>query len=143
MGFDKGVGDDEFLSTLRYHLPRIIEEQNPGRWVGPSCHSKPYPPFSPGISSPHTHFSSPPPWPPDIILYDAGVDPHESDSLGHLRLTDQGLRERDRYVITTAVTSGVPIACVIGGQSVSRGSTPVVDGPQLRAPRQRRPYLQW
>lgn len=27
---------------------------------------------------------------PDVILYDAGVDPHEKDQLGKLKLTDQG-----------------------------------------------------
>ena len=28
---------------------------------------------------------------PDLVLYDAGVDPHVKDELGKLRLTDQGL----------------------------------------------------
>jgi hypothetical protein len=28
--FGKGAGDEEFMSALRHHLPRIIEEQNPG-----------------------------------------------------------------------------------------------------------------
>ena len=27
---------------------------------------------------------------PDLILYDAGVDPHRNDALGKLSLTDQG-----------------------------------------------------
>lgn len=27
---------------------------------------------------------------PDLVLYDAGVDPHREDELGRLRLTDQG-----------------------------------------------------
>lgn len=27
---------------------------------------------------------------PDLVLYDAGVDPHWEDELGRLRLTDQG-----------------------------------------------------
>uniref|UniRef100_A0A3B4WUW2 Histone deacetylase 12 n=1 Tax=Seriola lalandi dorsalis TaxID=1841481 RepID=A0A3B4WUW2_SERLL len=30
---------------------------------------------------------------PDLVLYDAGVDPHWEDELGRLRLTDQGERE--------------------------------------------------
>ena len=29
---------------------------------------------------------------PDLILYDAGVDPHQDDALGKLCLTDQGKR---------------------------------------------------
>ena len=27
---------------------------------------------------------------PDLVIFDAGVDPHERDELGHLNLTDQG-----------------------------------------------------
>ena len=27
---------------------------------------------------------------PDLVLYDAGVDPHIKDELGHLNLSDQG-----------------------------------------------------
>uniref|UniRef100_A0A3Q2QKW7 Histone deacetylase 12 n=1 Tax=Fundulus heteroclitus TaxID=8078 RepID=A0A3Q2QKW7_FUNHE len=51
---------------------------------------------------------------PDLVLYDAGVDPHWEDELGRLRLTDQ-LYQRDLYVIKTVVSRGVPIATVIGG----------------------------
>ena len=29
---------------------------------------------------------------PDLVLYDAGVDPHASDSLGYLRMTDMGAK---------------------------------------------------
>ena len=32
---------------------------------------------------------------PDLVMYDAGVDPHKDDSLGKLALTDQGLLRRD------------------------------------------------
>ncbi|KAK5868883.1 hypothetical protein PBY51_009859 [Eleginops maclovinus] len=52
---------------------------------------------------------------PDLVLYDAGVDPHWEDELGRLRLTDQGLYQRDLYVMKTVVSRGVPIAAVIGG----------------------------
>ncbi|MEM8813111.1 MAG: histone deacetylase [Pseudomonadota bacterium] len=52
---------------------------------------------------------------PDIIFYNAGVDPHEDDRLGRLALSDVGLRDRDRLVIETAREAGIPIACVIGG----------------------------
>lgn len=32
---------------------------------------------------------------PDLVLYDAGVDPHQDDALGKLNLTDQGtVKER-------------------------------------------------
>ncbi|XP_042863367.1 uncharacterized protein SYNPCC7002_A1628-like [Penaeus japonicus] len=52
---------------------------------------------------------------PDVILYDAGVDPHERDELGKLKLTDQGLYNRDMFVLKTAICRGIPIITVIGG----------------------------
>ncbi|XP_037632238.1 uncharacterized protein SYNPCC7002_A1628 [Sebastes umbrosus] len=52
---------------------------------------------------------------PDLVLYDAGVDPHWEDELGRLRLTDQGLYQRDLYVMKTVVSRGIPVATVIGG----------------------------
>lgn len=52
---------------------------------------------------------------PDLVLYDAGVDPHEKDELGRLNLTDQGLFDRDIYVINTCYKQGIPVATVIGG----------------------------
>jgi acetoin utilization deacetylase AcuC-like enzyme len=52
---------------------------------------------------------------PDLVLYDAGVDPHKDDLLGKLALTDAGLYRRDRYVLATCLAAGVPVACVIGG----------------------------
>jgi acetoin utilization deacetylase AcuC-like enzyme len=52
---------------------------------------------------------------PDLVLYDAGVDPHISDRLGKLALTDRGLFCRDMQVLTTCVKAGYPVAYVIGG----------------------------
>jgi acetoin utilization deacetylase AcuC-like enzyme len=52
---------------------------------------------------------------PDLVLYDAGADPHHDDKLGRLALTDDGLFERDRYVIETCLEQHIPTACVIGG----------------------------
>ena len=52
---------------------------------------------------------------PDLVLYDAGVDTHMRDRLGKLALTNTGLYERDRSVLSTCVAAGYPVACVIGG----------------------------
>jgi acetoin utilization deacetylase AcuC-like enzyme len=52
---------------------------------------------------------------PDLVLYDAGVDPHRDDLLGKLALTNTGIYGRDRYVLDTCVRGGYPVACVIGG----------------------------
>jgi acetoin utilization deacetylase AcuC-like enzyme len=52
---------------------------------------------------------------PDLILYVAGADPYGEDQLGGLSLTFQGLMERDRLVIGTALRAGIPVACVLAG----------------------------
>lgn len=52
---------------------------------------------------------------PDLVFYNAGVDPHESDRLGLLSLTDDGLRERDRRVAEACVSRGIPVVGVLGG----------------------------
>ena len=51
---------------------------------------------------------------PDLIFYIAGVDPHESDRLGRLALTDAGLAARDAYVLETCLPAA-PVVGVIGG----------------------------
>uniref|UniRef100_UPI00349F1C42 histone deacetylase family protein n=1 Tax=Spiribacter onubensis TaxID=3122420 RepID=UPI00349F1C42 len=52
---------------------------------------------------------------PSLVIYDAGVDVHSADRLGHLCLSDSGLYRRDRFVIEAACRRGIPIAGVIGG----------------------------
>ena len=52
---------------------------------------------------------------PDIVFYNAGVDPHRDDRLGRLALTDWGLAERDKTVIGACRDRDIPVACVIGG----------------------------
>lgn len=52
---------------------------------------------------------------PDLVFYNAGVDPHSGDALGKLSLTDQGLWCREMQVISACQRGGYPLACVIGG----------------------------
>jgi acetoin utilization deacetylase AcuC-like enzyme len=52
---------------------------------------------------------------PDLVLYDAGVDPHGDDRLGKLALTDTGIFRREMQVLSTCVSMGYAIAAVIGG----------------------------
>ena len=52
---------------------------------------------------------------PDLVLYDAGVDVHEDDRLGRLKITTRGMRQRDQFVISECLDRGVAIATVIGG----------------------------
>ena len=50
----------------------------------------------------------------DVILYQAGADPHIDDPLGGWLTTGQ-LRERDRLVFQYAASLGVPIAWNLAG----------------------------
>jgi acetoin utilization deacetylase AcuC-like enzyme len=52
---------------------------------------------------------------PDLILYQAGVDPHAEDRLGRLAVTDNGLQARDEFVAAQARRHGIPLASTPGG----------------------------
>ena len=52
---------------------------------------------------------------PDLVFYNAGVDPHENDRLGRLSLSDQGLKDRDRRVFSFFRQRGIPVVSVLGG----------------------------
>jgi acetoin utilization deacetylase AcuC-like enzyme len=52
---------------------------------------------------------------PDIVFYNAGVDPHRDDRLGRLALSAAGIAARDRLVIAAVRTRSIPLAGVIGG----------------------------
>ena len=55
------------------------------------------------------------PFRPDLVFYNAGVDPFEADRLGRLALTMQGLRARDALVLAWARSRAIPLAGVLGG----------------------------
>lgn len=52
---------------------------------------------------------------PDMLLYQAGVDPHAEDRLGRLSLSDGGLEKRDRMVVRKARNRAIPVASTLGG----------------------------
>lgn len=52
---------------------------------------------------------------PELVLYNAGVDPHRDDRLGRLALSDTGLLLRDRMVLEACLRRGIAVATVIGG----------------------------
>ena len=52
---------------------------------------------------------------PECVFYLAGADPYEDDQLGGLRLTKDGLRQRDRAVIQAVRAAGVPLVIVLAG----------------------------
>ena len=52
---------------------------------------------------------------PQLVLFNAGVDPHRDDRLGRLNLSDDGLLMRDRLVLDACLRRTIPVATVIGG----------------------------
>lgn len=52
---------------------------------------------------------------PNIILYQAGVDPFEGDRLGRLKLTTQGLAQREDLIARLAMARRLPLASTLGG----------------------------
>jgi len=52
---------------------------------------------------------------PECVFYLAGADPYEDDQLGGLRLTKDGLRRRDRAVVSAVRDAGVPLVIVLAG----------------------------
>jgi acetoin utilization deacetylase AcuC-like enzyme len=52
---------------------------------------------------------------PQCVFYLAGADPYENDQLGGLRLTKDGLRQRDRMVVTAVRSAGIPLVVTLAG----------------------------
>ena len=52
---------------------------------------------------------------PDFVLYNAAVDVHCNDKLGLLRMTSEGIFERDKVVLSHFKKKQIPIATTIGG----------------------------
>ena len=52
---------------------------------------------------------------PDLVFMVAGADPYREDRLGGLGLSIDGLRQRDRLVISACAERGLPAVGVLGG----------------------------
>ena len=51
----------------------------------------------------------------DFVFYIAGVDIHFNDRLGKLKISDEGVRQRDEIVIDNFSSKKIPICGVLGG----------------------------
>ena len=51
----------------------------------------------------------------DFVFYIAGVDIHFNDRLGKLKISDEGVRERDEVVTENFFSQGIPLCGVLGG----------------------------
>jgi acetoin utilization deacetylase AcuC-like enzyme len=54
-------------------------------------------------------------WKPDLVIYQAGADPHIDDPYGSLGMTTNQMRERDRYVFRALQERGIPVMFVLAG----------------------------
>ncbi len=52
---------------------------------------------------------------PEIVFYQAGVDPLDSDRLGRLKLSMQGLQRRDEMVFGALRRAALPVVVTLGG----------------------------
>ena len=51
----------------------------------------------------------------DYVFYIAGVDIHYNDRLGKLKISDDGIKERDEVVTQNFFSKGIPLCGVLGG----------------------------
>ncbi|MBE0460939.1 MAG: histone deacetylase [Candidatus Aminicenantes bacterium] len=52
---------------------------------------------------------------PELIFYLAGADPYKNDQLGGLKLSIEGLKERDRIVLEEARRHKIPVVILLAG----------------------------
>jgi histone deacetylase 11 len=52
---------------------------------------------------------------PKLAFYIAGTDIYEGDSLGALRITEDGVFARDKFVFDTMVGAGIPLVMLLAG----------------------------
>lgn len=52
---------------------------------------------------------------PGLVVYLAGADPFQDDSLGRMALTKPGLSRRDEMVLSACREQGIPLAIVLAG----------------------------
>ena len=52
---------------------------------------------------------------PDLVLYQAGVDGLETDSLGKMNVSREGMKRRNRHVFETMLVNRIPTVIFMGG----------------------------
>jgi acetoin utilization deacetylase AcuC-like enzyme len=52
---------------------------------------------------------------PDLVFFNAGVDPHIDDRLGRLALSEDGIWRREQMELEACLRAGIPVVGVIGG----------------------------
>ncbi len=81
---------------------------------------------------------------PDLLVYVAGADPYWEDQLGGLALSLEGLEERDRLVMWTALQHRVPVAVVLaGGYAVNVNDTVQIQSNTAKVARKVLDHAGW
>jgi histone deacetylase 11 len=84
-----GTRDTEYLDKLQQHLPSFLNRIDS---LSERLHQR-----------------------PKIAFYNAGTDIYEYDPLGRLKISAQGVLERDRFVFRTLVDAEIPVVMVLSG----------------------------
>ncbi len=71
--------------------------------------------FSPYLDALKEAFANIDAWKPDLVIYQAGADPHKDDPLGTVGLSTNQMRERDRLVFEALKKRGIPTMFVLAG----------------------------
>lgn len=121
LDFDMHYGDGTVELIERHHAKSWIEHFTAGREYLSSYQADEFLEYIPEWVSDMRDC--------DVILYQAGADPHINDPLGGFLTTVQ-LRERDRLVFEKAHALGVPIAWNLAGgyQMDKSGGIPAILG---------------
>jgi len=71
--------------------------------------------FSPYRSALEEAFETIRSWKPDLIIYQAGADPHVNDPISSRSMTTEQLQERDQLVFRFCKSEGMPVLFVLAG----------------------------
>ena len=52
---------------------------------------------------------------PELVIYQAGADPFSGDQLGSLKITKEGLKKRDDFILEKCKELSIPVAGTLGG----------------------------
>jgi acetoin utilization deacetylase AcuC-like enzyme len=109
--------DDDSVFTLSLHgaknFPFRKEASDLDVELPDGCTDEPY--LSALDAGLATAFERLAPAPPGLAFYVAGADAHEGDRLGRLKLTSEGMAERDRRVLAALRERGIPVALSMAG----------------------------
>jgi histone deacetylase 11 len=64
---------------------------------------------------------------PDLLVYNAGTDIFELDPLGHMKITAQGIIERDEFVFHECRQRRIPVLMVLSGGYTKQSASIIAD----------------